>query len=116
MPDDLPDLHDPVPPYAIEALREGKGKDIGSNTDALASLNVTRGRWGETVLHIAVILGDVDVVPAILRAGAFVDSEDCRMNTPLYYACTHPGEGDKELDEDCHIAMATFYLTTGLSP
>lgn len=65
---------------------------IGAAIDKYrANINTVREPTGQSLLHIAVTLGDLDAVERLLRAGAYVNSCDWRRNTPLYYACSHPG-------------------------
>jgi hypothetical protein len=58
----------------------------------LKFVNTTRGPKGESLLHIAVVAGDVEAVRLFLSSLAFVDSLDWWSNTPLYYACSHGGD------------------------
>lgn len=65
---------------------------IGAAIDKYrANINTVREPTGQSLLHIAVTLGDLGAVEQLLRAGAYVNSCDWRRNTPIYYACSHPG-------------------------
>ncbi len=60
----------------------------------LKFVNTTRGPKGESLLHLAVVAGDVEGLRLFLSSSAFVDTLDWWSNTPLYYACSHEGDVD----------------------
>jgi len=77
-------------------------------------LNVTRGRHGETPLHLAVTSGNTEAVQLLIDSGAYVNACDWRENSPMYYAATHPGENDiLQDDEDKRIAVIQVLLKAG---
>ncbi|KAF2232592.1 ankyrin, partial [Viridothelium virens] len=41
----------------------------------------------ETVLHFAVLNGDISNVDLLLQYGAEIEAQDCRGETALHYAC-----------------------------
>ena len=57
-------------------------------------VNYSRGLHGDTLLHLAVISGDIDKINGLLDINAYINSVDYRLATPLYYACSHPGENE----------------------
>ena len=67
-----------------------------------APLNTARGLHGEVALHVAVAAGEPEVVRRVIDAGACVGAYDYRMNSPLYYACTHPNitSDEKQINRD----------------
>eukprot|EP01041_Mallomonas_annulata_P002033 gene2033-3951_t len=46
----------------------------------------TRDGYGRTVLMYALALGDTDIIPALLQAGAFIDAVDAEGNPTVKYA------------------------------
>ncbi len=69
----------------ISAIEAGNCEGIKNLVKKGADLNQVDGdSW--TVLHIAAFLGHVNVINALLDAGAKVDVEDKFGNTPHYYA------------------------------
>jgi len=77
-----------------------------------APLNTARGPHGEVALHVAVATGDPGVVRQVVDAGAFVGAYDYRMNSPLYYACTHPAIKSDE----SRLAIITILMDAGADP
>jgi hypothetical protein len=70
--------------------------EVALNPDAaitkyIANINTVREPTGMSLLHIAIVLGDLEAVARILTLGGYVNTNDWRRNTPLYYACSHPG-------------------------
>jgi MYND finger len=70
--------------------------EVALNLDAaitkyIANINTVREPTGMSLLHIAVTIGDLAAISRILELGGYVNSADWRRNTPLYYACSHPG-------------------------
>lgn len=92
------------PWYAPESSVEPKFvhpqlMDISEYREHIGSKNINtlRGARGETLLHAAVISGDIKSVKYLVENGAYVDSIDWMRNTPLYYACSHNGIEDSDL-------------------
>ena len=81
-----------------------------------ANLRTALDGHGATAVHVAVTTGSVAVVRAVLAGGGYVEAEDYRSNTPLYYACTHPGV-DGALggpgDESARVAVVECLLGAG---
>jgi len=88
-------------------IKSGSLEDISS-----APLNTARGMHGEVALHIAVTTGNPEIVRRVIDAGAFVGAYDYRMNSPLYYACTHPNITSEE--NRCAIVLSL--LDAGADP
>lgn len=114
-----------------EAFRRGEAGGPEAAAPRLAPLHTARTGQGATALHLAVTSGRREAVEVLLDAGALVDVQDWRSNTPLNYACSHPGatvEQDSVLDTGDHrravvellLAHGARYCTrdgfTGLRP
>lgn len=50
-------------------------------------INVFRNMYGYTLLHIAALKGSTPLAELLLKKGAYVDSLDYFLRTPLFYAC-----------------------------
>lgn len=55
-------------------------------------VNYRREMQGETLLHLAVINGNVDDIKRLINSNAYVNAHDWRSNSALYYACSHGGK------------------------
>lgn len=81
-----------VPPEFLQVEQYSNGK-FSEFIDGFKSprVNTTRGARGESLLHLAVIFGDIEAVEKLLSRGAYVNCCDWWKNDPLYYACSHSG-------------------------
>jgi len=107
------------PAYDEQLLNLVKSSDCEAIRAACSSstalVNTTRAMHGETLLHNAVIGGNPEVIVLLVNeCGAYVNATDYRDNTPLYYAATHPGEGDcLKNDEDKRCLVIQTLLDLG---
>ena len=94
-------------------------------TDHPFLINTTRTQYGASLLHIAVIHGDLETIKLLISLGLYVNLIDWRRNTPLYYACSHKGsKNSKEKSENgvnvnntnlsnCRIEIVKYLVRTG---
>jgi hypothetical protein len=54
--------------------------------------NYSRDRQGETCIHATVISGNIEKLKDLIANGAYVNGLDWRVNSALYYACSHAGQ------------------------
>ena len=58
-------------------------------TGVRAELLDRNDRWDNTALHIASIRGNLDIVTALIEAGAQIDNKNEDEQTPLHVAAKH---------------------------
>jgi len=77
-------------------------------------LNYSREYHGETHLHIAVVTGNIERIKELLDKNVYINPYDYRINTPLYYVCSHPGK-DNILQENpaLRLQIAKILLDNG---
>ncbi len=79
--------------------------------DKGAQVNIKDGKRGLTVLHLAAMLGQKDIIEQLLKAGARTDEKDNEGNTALDHARYHGFVTAAKLLET-HGAKAAKYNTT----
>lgn len=81
-------------------------------------VNYSRGFNGETLLHMAIIEGNIkNLLDLINNKKAYVESSDYKLASPLYYACTHDGT-NSILDNNISLRkqIITILLDAGANP
>ena len=78
------------PFYAAEIVREPKRLECIPINEKFT--NFSREYQGETQLHLAIINGNLEIISNLIKNGAYVNTIDYRINSPLYYACSHNGK------------------------
>ena len=80
-------------PAAIRLLAAGADPNIHANVGKESDMfNADVRLWGETPLHFAGAYGDVDMVRAMLEAGADKTAENAHGERPWTYAGKHMRE------------------------
>ncbi len=98
----------------FNAAKKGDVESLAKCIEKNTLLSTTKGPQGETVLHFAVTSGDVESVKLFVESGAYINSTDWRGNTPMYYACTHPGENNILKDNiQKRSAIVSYLLKSG---
>lgn len=82
-------------PLLIACVSGEMREDIIAGSSHIA---IPIGTHMESPLHVAVMGGNIEAVSLLLQYGAYINAEDSFGNTPLYYACSHPGFSDAEID------------------
>lgn len=98
----------------LDAAKDGDCVRLTACIKRNALLSIIRDPYGASAIHLAVTSGSTEAVILLLDAGAFIDSNDWRMATPLYYACTHRGQdGVFEKDEERRSKMIRCLVSRG---
>lgn len=98
----------------FEAIQNNNLEKVKTLVESGVLINVTRGYGGESALHVAVTTGNIDMVKYMIEQRCYINSIDLRSNTPMYYACTHPGINDiLKNNEDKRTAIAKYLMQQG---
>ncbi|KAK9818689.1 hypothetical protein WJX74_006255 [Apatococcus lobatus] len=86
-------LHESTQVEGKQRQQPLKNVQVGSHLGASSRYMDSRGMWGMTPLHVAVLREDIDCVRALLEAGVYLSiptTNDCQMNpvTPIPAGCT----------------------------
>ena len=76
-------------PHIIKSPEKLPGIELNSRF-----VTYSRGYQGETLLHMAIIDGDINEINNLIKQNAYINCLDYRVNSPLYYSCLHRGKDD----------------------
>lgn len=86
---------------------------LKSFLDQHALINIVRGNNGASLLHIAVISGNINMIQMLLDVGAWINVDDERGATPLYYACSHKGKDKVLMNQTIRASVVQILLDNG---
>lgn len=77
--------------YKLKIIHAIFAEDKEVISELVADKNVLEERWilGQTPLHVAVSLGNIELTQALLNAGANIEAQNKYGLTPLYIAIVH---------------------------
>ena len=96
----------------LEYIKNIALEDEKLNNVRCVGVNTIRDQQCASLLHIAITHGDLPAIKLLVDLGAFVNTLDSRMNTPMYYACSHTGINEKCLNE-VRLEIVKYLVSVG---